>query len=88
MARRRRKRRYTGRRWIGRILGVRRRRICRRRRCKVVVRGRHAGALRRHYGIRKGRSIPIAWLLRDQHAPGKLGRRVRLALFLRGRRRR
>lgn len=42
------------------------------------------GALHRHYGIRLGDEIPLSFLVRDQHKPGKLGYQVRFALGRRG----
>ena len=42
------------------------------------------GALHRHYGIPVSETIPLSLLVRDQHAPGKLGYRVRFALGRRG----
>jgi len=38
------------------------------------------GALRRYYGIKKGKKIPMKLLVRDRHKKGKLGQRVRFAL--------
>lgn len=67
------------RRWIQRALGVKRRRV----RGHLRVVSRRRGALHRQLGIPMGTKIPTALLRKYQHAPGKLGRRVRLALTLR-----
>ena len=44
----------------------------------------HKGALHRELGYKKGEKIPTGELLKLQHAPGKLGHRVRWALIARG----
>jgi len=46
------------------------------------------GALHRQLGIPMGETIPIAVLKEASHVPGKIGRRARLALTLRGLRKR
>jgi hypothetical protein len=45
---------------------------------------KHPGALRRQLGIPEGKRIPVAALHRAAKAPGKLGKRARLAMTLRG----
>jgi hypothetical protein len=42
------------------------------------------GHLHRHYHIPLGDEIPLSYLVRDQHKPGKLGYQVRFALGRRG----
>lgn len=44
----------------------------------------HKGALHRQLGYKKGEKIPTGELLKLEHAPGKLGHRVRWALIARG----
>lgn len=45
---------------------------------------RRPGALRRHYGTKAGKTIPVAKLKRDASKGGKLGKRARLALVFKG----
>jgi hypothetical protein len=42
------------------------------------------GHLHRHYRVPLGDEIPLSYLVRDQHKPGKLGYQVRFALGRRG----
>jgi hypothetical protein len=44
----------------------------------------HPGALHRQLGIPKGEKIPVSELRAAAKAPGKLGKRARFALMLRG----
>jgi hypothetical protein len=45
--------------------------------------GEHKGALHRQLRIPEGEHIPVPVLRRAAHAPGKLGKRARMALMLR-----
>lgn len=56
-----------------------------RRRKKKWIQATHLrkGALHRQLGIPAGEKIPVSLLHEVEHAPGKLGRRARLALTLR-----
>jgi hypothetical protein len=45
---------------------------------------KHPGALRKTLGVKKGSKIPIGKLRSASHKPGKTGQRARLALKLRG----
>lgn len=49
---------------------------------------RHRGALHRALGVPLGQRLPLSLVRRAARAPGKLGRRARLALTLRKLRRR
>lgn len=82
----RRSHRRHGRYWIQGALGVERR--CHstvgphhRKRCRKEA--RHKGALHRQLGIPVGEKIPLHILEKAAKAPGKLGKRARLALNLR-----
>lgn len=52
-----------------------------------ALRGGNRGALHRQLGVPEGKKIPLTTLRKAAKAPGKLGRRARLALTLRGLRR-
>jgi hypothetical protein len=71
--------------WIQSALGVSRRRLKKGRHHRKAVRvvARHKGALHRMLGVPAGEKIPFAMLRAASHAPGKLGKRARLALTLR-----
>ncbi len=43
---------------------------------------RHPGALRKELGMKEGEKIPAGKLEKAAHAPGKLGKRARLAQTL------
>ena len=45
---------------------------------------KHKGALHKQLGIPKGEKIPAVTLAKATKAPGKLGKRARLAITLRG----
>lgn len=45
---------------------------------------KHPGALRKELGVKKGKTIPAKKLAKAAKAPGKLGRRARLAQTLKG----
>lgn len=68
------------RKWIQRALGVRRRRV----RGRLRVQARRKGALHRQLGVPLGQKIPLSKLRWAATQPGKLGRRARFALNVRG----
>ena len=49
---------------------------------------RHPGALHRSLGVPTGKKIPVRQMEGASHAPGLLGKRARLAMTLRGLRKR
>lgn len=71
--------------WIKPALGVKKRRVGMGPHHKKAVRveGAHEGALHKQLGVPTGEKIPVALLHKVEHAPGKLGKRARLALTLR-----